>query len=785
MVPPLAPAAAEYALPRYDDADGHLVYKLGDGLYPQPGIPNGRYKILSELGEGTFGKVVECWDRRERLRVAVKVVRSVAKYRQAARLEIEMLQHVRAEDPSGSAHCVTLFSWFDYAGHICMVFEKLGPSLYEQLRLNRFRPFSLVQVRDFARQLLESVAFLHRLTLIHTDLKPENILLVSALPPPPVGGSGGACFVGDVSGYAYGAGAQAGVAGATDGYGRPHGGAPGHGGGGGMPGAYAPGVGSDYGGRGALAGAPGPVNDHHNTAQGDGYHLVSRLSAAENAIKLIDFGSATFQSGHHSAIISTRHYRAPEVILGLGWSYPCDLWSVGCILLELYTGAALFQTHDNLEHLAMMTAALGGIPQSMARRAERASSHPYFVRVRVDSAAAGRHGSSGGGGGGSASIGDRERERPKGSARDRTRDRDRDRGWERERTRDRDRGREGDRDRGREGDRDRARDRGRGGSPSVLSLLNWPAGATSFASERAVAAVRPLHAVVRPNGGGGGGGGSGGVGLAPPSAHTTFRDLLHCLLTFEPSERITAVDALQHLFFGEPPHGVEPPLGPASAAVRSVGDGGDEMPVDDAVWRGWAGRRDAFDAYHGASADRGGSSRAEAKPLARTAAAVDVGGAAAGGSRGRPRKRARTGAGGVGGSAAAAPSAAAIGAGSGTPARGSRTASAGVARNGVTKRAPSPPPPPPPPAAGSDRGADTRRRPPRRGRRYGGPAADAGGRGPSPARPPARGRRSAGAGGRGGSAGGSVPRAGGGAPGVDDVLSRLRPRPSTRPSRRG
>lgn len=61
--------------------------------------------------------------------------------------------------------------------------------------------------------------------------------------------------------------------------------------------------------------------------------------------------------------VSTRHYRAPEVILGLGWSFPCDLWSVGCILAELATGDALFQTHENLEHLAMMErVGLGGAP---------------------------------------------------------------------------------------------------------------------------------------------------------------------------------------------------------------------------------------------------------------------------------------------------------------------------------------------------------------------------------------------------------------------------------------
>jgi dual-specificity kinase len=47
---------------------------------------------------------------------------------------------------------------------------------------------------------------------------------------------------------------------------------------------------------------------------------------------------------------------------GLGWSYPCDVWSIGCILVEFYTGEALFQTHENLEHLAMMEVVFGQMP---------------------------------------------------------------------------------------------------------------------------------------------------------------------------------------------------------------------------------------------------------------------------------------------------------------------------------------------------------------------------------------------------------------------------------------
>jgi dual-specificity kinase len=87
---------------------------------------------------------------------------------------------------------------------------------------------------------------------------------------------------------------------------------------------------------------------------------AQRKVLLDTEIRLIDFGSATFQDEYHSSVVSTRHYRAPEIILGLGWSYPCDIWSIGCILVEFFTGDALFQTHDNLEHLAMMESVCGG-----------------------------------------------------------------------------------------------------------------------------------------------------------------------------------------------------------------------------------------------------------------------------------------------------------------------------------------------------------------------------------------------------------------------------------------
>lgn len=57
-------------------------------------------------------------------------------------------------------------------------------------------------------------------------------------------------------------------------------------------------------------------------------------------IKVVDFGSATYDDEHHSTLVSTRHYRAPEVILGqyllcLNSPYCFIVASITCIVLGI------------------------------------------------------------------------------------------------------------------------------------------------------------------------------------------------------------------------------------------------------------------------------------------------------------------------------------------------------------------------------------------------------------------------------------------------------------------
>lgn len=71
-------------------------------------------------------------------------------------------------------------------------------------------------------------------------------------------------------------------------------------------------------------------------------------------LKLIDFGLATFDDECHQPVVGSRPYRAPEIILKQGWSFPSDMWSIGCIVFELITGRVLFRPTNDAEHLCMI-----------------------------------------------------------------------------------------------------------------------------------------------------------------------------------------------------------------------------------------------------------------------------------------------------------------------------------------------------------------------------------------------------------------------------------------------
>ena len=136
--------------PVTDDSDGHLAYLPGDFV-------SDRYEIMSTLGEGTFGKVVKVRDHDNEDYVAMKIIKNIHKYREAAKLEINVLQKLNSKDPSGKHLCVRMFDSFNYYGHMCLTFEILGESVFDFLKSNGYVGYPLEQVRHMSYQLSYAV----------------------------------------------------------------------------------------------------------------------------------------------------------------------------------------------------------------------------------------------------------------------------------------------------------------------------------------------------------------------------------------------------------------------------------------------------------------------------------------------------------------------------------------------------------------------------------------------------------------------------------------------------
>jgi cGMP-dependent protein kinase len=59
-------------------------------------------------------------------------------------------------------------------------------------------------------------------------------------------------------------------------------------------------------------------------------------------LKLLDFGTAKIIESRTFTVIGTPHYMAPEVIMGKGYSFAADLWSLGVVIFEMVSGTVPF-----------------------------------------------------------------------------------------------------------------------------------------------------------------------------------------------------------------------------------------------------------------------------------------------------------------------------------------------------------------------------------------------------------------------------------------------------------
>jgi len=147
-----------------------------------------RYRVVAQLGKGSFSRVVQCLDLRDKRHVAVKVLRNDKDCTDQGLAEVRLLAQLSASDRKSEVPLVRMLDFFYHKEHLMVVTELLRDSLLEFYRyLNAvvepggastyFTPDTLGLL---ASQLLVASAFLHERGITHCDIKPENVCVVSA-----------------------------------------------------------------------------------------------------------------------------------------------------------------------------------------------------------------------------------------------------------------------------------------------------------------------------------------------------------------------------------------------------------------------------------------------------------------------------------------------------------------------------------------------------------------------------------------------------------------------------
>ncbi|KAH9482688.1 CTD kinase subunit alpha [Psilocybe cubensis] len=217
------------------------------------------YKIISQVGEGTFGKVYKARNTITGNYVALKRIRMESEkdgFPVTAMREIKLLQSLRQEN------VVRLYEMMVSNGSVYMVFEYMDHDLTGVLSQTQF-VFERQHLKSLCHQMLAGLAYLHRKGVIHRDIKGSNILINN---------------------------------------------------------------------RGEL--------------------------------KLADFGLARFYQKRRRADYTNRvitlWYRPPELLFGATIYGPeVDMWSAGCIMLELFVKKPVFQGADEIHQLEVIYKLMG------------------------------------------------------------------------------------------------------------------------------------------------------------------------------------------------------------------------------------------------------------------------------------------------------------------------------------------------------------------------------------------------------------------------------------------
>ncbi|CDO70010.1 hypothetical protein BN946_scf184354.g12 [Trametes cinnabarina] len=301
-------------------------------------LHSGRYTILRKLGEGVSSSSWLVRDKQgdlgyQYLAAKILTIDATERHETGQCRELEFLKEIASRDET--QYLPLLRDSFIEQGpkgkHLCLVQDLYSTSVSALRRSSPYKALPAYMVRNIVSMLVEALAQLHEMRIVHTDVKLDNLLFGNSLYPsddalshylqatPPE-------FEGEVD---------------LDGQKYP-----------------------------IVKPQPIPHVYKWNT---------SAFEAETMIIYLVDLGNAQRAGEQPTAdCFGAPALRAPETILASDFGPGVDIWAVGCLTFELLVGRWLFHPEEGEEwteeddHLAKMMELTGQhFPNSMLQRAQR------------------------------------------------------------------------------------------------------------------------------------------------------------------------------------------------------------------------------------------------------------------------------------------------------------------------------------------------------------------------------------------------------------------------------
>lgn len=330
---------------------------------------NNRYLCLKYLGRGTFCRVWLVYDIENNEFYAMKV--QFPKYYEDSQDELKINKIINnSQRESRLIKLMDSFTYTDGGKHTCFIYELMGGTLLDIFKAYEDDNIPMNLCKKIIKELFLSLAELHSLNIIHTDLKPENIMIkkknenidkiVQTLRPLNLKETYDKIVIDnlpeDFSEYNKIKKKKIKKRIKERSFKKL----------------------SDFVEKQIQA--INQKNEIVDITNIDVDDLVLGNTAKlkdfdiENLdLKIIDFGNAESIDKRTQDEIMIRNYRPPENIMNEYYDEKADVWSVGCIIYELFTGDYLFDVDKNQktiekdrEHLHQMYEILGKIPRNMA-----------------------------------------------------------------------------------------------------------------------------------------------------------------------------------------------------------------------------------------------------------------------------------------------------------------------------------------------------------------------------------------------------------------------------------